>query len=73
MSSHYIAIVAGLCVYVAMIIDNWYIDPTDKPTSPKIALFVTLLVWILCEFIILNPNHESIPLPKPLIGDFYKK
>ena len=73
MSSHYIAFVAGLCVYLAMVFDNSYIDPTDKPTSPKVALFVSLLVWVLCEFILLNPGQVNVEPPKLLVGGFYKR
>ena len=35
-----------------MIFDAKYIEQVkdDKPVSPKIALFVTLLVWLICTF-----------------------
>lgn len=74
MNSYFIALIIGLCVYLMMLIDSHYIEPTDKPTSPKVALWVMLLVWILCEFIIFKPEQIVVPAArKILVGGFYNK
>jgi hypothetical protein len=53
-----------------MILDSKYIEPSDKQISPKLPLFVTLMVWLICVFYKATP---SIPVSKQtlLTGGFY--
>ena len=51
-NSYLIAVFSGVLIYLIMLIDSKYIEPTkcNEQVSPKIPLFVTLLVWIICTF-----------------------
>jgi hypothetical protein len=51
-NSYLIAILSGVFIYLMMVLDSKYIDPSkdNKQVSPKIPLLVTLLVWIICVF-----------------------
>ena len=71
-NSYLIAIFAGVLVYLVMMIDNKYIEPTDRQVSPKVPLFVTLLVWFICIFS--NSDNTAIPISKQpvMTGGFYK-
>lgn len=72
MKSYIISALIGLCVYLMMLIDITFIEPSEKNISPKIPLFVTLIVWILCEFILFKPE-DVINIPqKIMVGGFYK-
>lgn len=70
-NSYLIAIFAGVLVYFIMIIDSKYIEPNDKQVSPKIPLFVTLMVWFICVFS--NNDTSTIPISKQptMVGGFY--
>ena len=50
LSSYLIALLSGVVLYLIMVMDAKYIDPTDKPISPKIPLLVTLMIWMICMF-----------------------
>jgi hypothetical protein len=47
-----ISILAGILIYVIMLLDARYIEKTkdNKPVSFKIPLLVTLIVWLICTF-----------------------
>lgn len=51
-NSYLIAIFSGVLIYLIMLIDSKYIEPTkcNEQISPKIPLLVSLLVWIICTF-----------------------
>lgn len=73
-SSYLVAILSGVIIYLVMIIDCKYIDPNDRPISPKIPLFVTLLVWTICMFY-KTDSITQIPVSQQpmLMGGFYSK
>lgn len=50
LNSYLIPLFIGVLVYFIMVLDAKYIEPNDRPISPKIPLFVTLLVWFVCNF-----------------------
>lgn len=63
--TYLIAILSGLVLYLVMILDAKYIDTSkgDEPISPKIPLFVTLMVWIICTFRD-SPSIQPMPMNK---------
>lgn len=73
LNTYLIAIFAGVLVYFVMMLDAKYIEPSDKPISPKIPLFVTLLVWLICVFY--TSETSSLPIAKQpaMVGGFYGK
>lgn len=60
LSSYLIALLSGVVLYLIMVLDAKYIEPSDKQISPKIPLSVTLMVWLICVFY--KPN--SVPIIK---------
>ena len=70
LSSYLVAFFSGVLLYLVMILDSKYIEPSDKQISPKLPLFVTLMVWLICVFYKATP---SIPVSKQtlLTGGFY--
>lgn len=70
MNSYLLSIMVGLLVYLMMLVDARWIEPNNKPISPKIPLFVVLLLWILCEFV-LNAKVSPPPIQPILAGGFY--
>ena len=70
LNSYLIPLFIGVLVYLIMILDAKYIEPHDRPISPKIPLVVTLLVWLVCNFY----KGESPVAYKPEIftGGFYQ-
>ena len=70
LSSYLLALCSGLLVYLVMLLDAKYIDPNDKPVSPKIPLFVTMIVWFIVVF---YKTESSVPVlkQKAMVGGFY--
>jgi hypothetical protein len=62
--TYLIAVLAGLIMYLVLFIDAKFIDTSknENNISPKIPLFVTLMVWVICAFV----GSESAS-PEPLM------
>lgn len=52
MKSYLLAVLAGVIVYLVMLLDSKYIEKTTDKNfiSPKLPLLVTLIVWLICTF-----------------------
>lgn len=70
LSSYLVALFSGVLLYLVMLLDAKYIEPSDKQISPKLPLFVTLMVWLICVF---YKTGATIPVSKQgiLVGGFY--
>lgn len=73
MDSYFIAILIGILTYFAMVIDAYVNKNKINSVSPKIPLFVTILVWVVCEFFIKEPVKPIIPAAQIMQGGFYGK
>jgi hypothetical protein len=73
LSSYLIALFSGVLLYLVMILDAKYIEPNDKQISPKIPLFVTLLVWMICVFYKTDGSNIPVAQQTMLHGSFYSK
>jgi hypothetical protein len=73
LSSYLVALFSGVLLYLVLVLDAKYIEPNDKPISPKIPLFVTLMVWMICVFY--KSDGSSVPIARQpvLLGGFYGK
>ena len=71
MNSYLLSALVGLLVYAMMVLDNKYIDPKKDPVSPKIPLFVTLIMWLICEFCLNVPKPVPLATQQVLRGGFY--
>ena len=71
MDSYFIAILVGLLTYFAMVIDAYINKMKIKDVHPKIPLFVTILIWTICEFFIKTPTKPIIPSTQVMQGGFY--
>lgn len=70
LSSYLIALLSGVVLYLIMVLDAKYIEPTDKQISPKLPLLVTLMVWLICMFYI--PGRVStVVKPVTNLNRFY--
>lgn len=70
LSSYLVALFSGALLYLVMLLDAKYIEPSDKPISPKLPLFVILMVWLICVF---YKSSSVVPVNKQkiLVGGFY--
>ena len=68
-SSYLIALFAGLFLYFIMVMDAKYIEPNNKPISPKLPLVVTLMVWAICAF---YKGEQMTTRPPIMIEGFYR-
>ena len=71
MNSYLLSILVGILVYAMMVLDNKYIDPKKDPVSPKIPMFVTLILWLICEFYLNAPKPLPLATHQALKGGFY--
>ena len=71
MDSYFIAILIGILTYCAMAVDAYINKVSIKSVSFKIPLFVTLLVWVICEFFIKQQPKPVIPTAQIMQRGFY--
>ena len=75
LSSYLIALFTGVLLYLVMLLDCKFIEPNNRVISPKIPLFVTLMVWLICVFYKSDGVIAHVPInQQPMLsGGFYGK
>ena len=63
----------GLLLYIIMVLDYKYIEKTYNEISPKYPLLITLMIWILCEFVIINKQpYNNVDFIKTSQTELFK-